>query len=174
MVGRSQSENHREFFILQSATTGIVPKVLPEVACDEWRVLAPIRTTRHSSLVTHHSQMHKLLLRHQLLLGLAEVRIINTAVNRANSGALWFIVKTRAFGAFIGYYVVHIHGLGRNGCISIVGVAHGGGHFPMKAGAIAQAPFYATLINGIVRALGFASSTIDALFGDDDGHVGQV
>jgi hypothetical protein len=53
--------------------------------------------------------VHEFLLGLQLLFRFTVCGVVYAAIYRAYSGALWFIVKTHAFGAFVGYNVIDIH-----------------------------------------------------------------
>lgn len=117
------------------------------------------------------SQVHELLLRQQLLLGLTVVGVVNATVHGAYGGALRLVMEARAFGAFVRHDKVHIHGHRRIVGIGIVAVACWQRLLPVKIRAVAELPLGTPLVYGVVRAFRLASSAIDTLLCDDDGHV---
>ena len=101
-------------------------------------------------------------------------RVGYAAVDRTNSGALWLLVETYAFGAFVGHDVVELIADGRllDICLDdiasfyFIGFADGG--------AFAHFPLYAAFIDGSVGALWFAGSAVDTVVGDKNGHWGSL
>jgi hypothetical protein len=81
-----------------------------------------------------------------------EVRVLNTAINGADCGALWLFVKTDTLGAFI-----------RNDVINA---------FSKWVICFAEkCPRLATFVDGGVRTFRFASGAVNALLCDHQSHV---
>jgi hypothetical protein len=93
------------------------------------------------------------------------LRVGNAAIYGADSGALRLFVEANAFGTFIGYDVVVIirdrhlfhFCVNRRAVAEFVHACDGR--------AIVDCPLYATLVDSIVRAFGFARATVDTLIG---------
>ena len=79
-------------------------------------------------------------------------------------------MKSDAFRALVGHnkVVFKTHGLLRGGRVGFESAL--ADKIALKFGSICKTPLHAALINGIIGALGFACSAIDALVGNRDGH----
>src|SRR6516225_7412675 len=88
-------------------------------------------------------------------LALGNIRVGNTAVYRTNGRALFLLEEANALGAFLGSYIVNVF-LDR-------GIAR-----PVEF------PRRASLVDGGVRALGFARAAVDALFSNQRRHIPTV
>lgn len=107
---------------------------------------------------------------HELLNCLLVKFIGNAAIDRANSGALWFLMKALALRTFIGRNVV---GVGRNGRIALLCTHHTTVHerkSPFYGGTICDSPFYSALVDGIVRTFGLAGPAINTFVGNFNRH----
>ena len=126
--------------------------------------------TAQESRAIFRLKVHEVLLREQLLLRLAVLRVVHATVHGAHRGTLRFIVEPDAFRALLVGNEVHVH-------------AHRGVHrvrlhvagrrvlaCAPEAGAVGELPRRSTFVNGVVRAFGLAGSAIDAGVGNDDGH----
>ena len=115
-------------------------------------------------------KVHEVLLREQLLLRLAVLRVVHATVHGAHRGTLRFIVEPDAFRALLVGDEVDIHA---HGGMHLVGVHIAGGRMEAcaaESGSIGKLPRRSTFVNGVVRAFGLAGSAIDAGVGNDDGH----
>ena len=114
--------------------------------------------------------MKRVFLCEQVFFAFAVVRIVNTAVDRANRSALRLIVKANAFGAFVGNDIVNVQCdrilwrlcIGRKAALSC--------KFSPQRGAIRESPFRTAFIDGVVRAFRLAGPAVDTFFGDFDRH----
>lgn len=104
--------------------------------------------------------MQPRLLRLQFRLCFNIIRIGNTAIYRADSRALRFLVKPGAFGTLSGYDIIKFI---RHGLLSRLGILlrsilklHS-----FKLGASGPIPLSSTLVNGSIRAFRLARATVD-------------
>lgn len=113
-----------------------------------------------------YSEVQKVFFSKELLFGLHMILVWYTAVHRANGGTLGLLVESLALCALIGDDIVDIvvHGFLRFACIDLASAwGHDGAD---QRGAVREPPFLSTLIDRIVRALGFTGPTIDAFIRD--------
>ena len=98
-----------------------------------------------------------------MLFSLFPFRVGKATIYRAYGSALGLFMKSHAFGTFIRNNIIKVFRnrrvLGVNIGFSTVLQYAGAGNFC----AVRNGPFHTTLIDGVVRAFGLASSTVDAL-----------
>jgi hypothetical protein len=106
----------------------------------------------------------------QNLLRLDPLRVGYAAIDRTHCRALRLLVKAHALGTLVGYDVIKIVG---NGLVFVFGIHHSialEGVGTAHRVALRNGPLHAALVDGVVGAFGFASTAVDALVGDHDGH----
>jgi hypothetical protein len=114
--------------------------------------------------------MQPFLLLHQLLHSFLVHFVGNTAIDRANSRALRFFMKTLAFRALAWRDVISVVGYGRIALTRINNSTVNEYISSFYAGAFGDCPFHATFINSIVWALGLAGTAVDTFIGYLNGH----
>ena len=117
--------------------------------------------------------MKERLLSQKLFGRLHVVWVGQTAIHRADSGALRLLVKARAFCTFTGHDIVVFCGEGRMRSIRVYDDAIGQGNGRSEIGPIPIAPLNAPLVNSIIRTFGLARAAVDTIIGDANSHIWQ-
>lgn len=108
--------------------------------------------------------MHALFFCKELFHSFAVHLIRHTAINRADSSALWLLVKALALSALRGNDIIRIHSNGGVALCSVHNCTVNQGKTSFHIRAIGDGPFNAAFIDGIVGAFRFAGATVDAFF----------
>ncbi len=101
------------------------------------------------------------------------VWVRQTAIHRADSGALRLLMKARAFCAFTGHDVVVFCGEGGMRSIRVYDDAIGQGNGRSEIGPIPIAPLNAPLVNSIIGTFGLTSAAVNTVIGDANSHIRQ-
>jgi hypothetical protein len=106
----------------------------------------------------------------QHLLRFPAVGIGYAAIDRTNCSALWLLMESHTFCAFVGYYIIDVIG---NRCSAVIGLmspAQAVGEMAPNPSAIGIGPVNPPFIYSMVGTLRLAGPAIDAFISYDNGH----